>query len=186
MALMSGRHRRVQSSRPSRHGRHRKPPPRHRLIVPAVTAVAVVAGGGVAMALVVSDPGSHPASVRSVRLPRPMQVTPPSTMPSAAPLATSPPPAAAPSPAAHHSPAKPRRTPPLLALTVTGHASYFAVSSGGHVLVQRIYHHGQHLDLRRRGLLVVIGNAGDVRLSVHGHPARLAGRPGQVRDITVR
>jgi hypothetical protein len=64
--------------------------------------------------------------------------------------------------------------------------SYIQITSrSGHLLIRRILHHGQHLAYRRHGLDVVIGNAGAVRLSVGGHRAHLAGRPGQVRRLHV-
>lgn len=73
-----------------------------------------------------------------------------------------------------------------MALTDVGADCYLQVTSRhGHVLVRRILHHGQHVDVRGHGFDVVLGNAGGVRISIHGRPAHRAGRSGQVRQFRV-
>jgi cytoskeleton protein RodZ len=95
-------------------------------------------------------------------------------------------PTLAPHKPAHRATATRPRPTDTLALRVTGSQSYIQITSrSGHLLIRRILHHGQHLAYRRHGLDVVIGNAGAVRLSVGGHRAHLAGRPGQVRRLHV-
>jgi hypothetical protein len=184
---MSGRHRKEPPPRPSRHGRHRKPAQHQRVLVPVVTVAAVLAGGGVAVGLVESA-GNHQAVTSSTSTPPPGPAVPAAPLrPSTAAAAPSAPARATARPRpSRRSSGRQRKPPPRLELRVVGSASYFQVRSGDRVLVQRIYQHGQHLDLARPGLSVVIGNAGAVRLSVRGHAGRIAGRPGQVRDLTVR
>lgn len=83
----------------------------------------------------------------------------------------------------HHHASHPRPdvAPHSLRIISTGPACYVRVTSrDGHVLVQRIIRGHQQIAFRRHGLAVVLGNAGAVRVAIHGHPGRRAGRSGQV------
>jgi hypothetical protein len=73
-----------------------------------------------------------------------------------------------------------------LRLVVTGSASYVSVRTwNNHLLIGRVLHHDQRLAFRQHGLRVTLGNAGAVRLTVRGHRAKVAGRPGEVRHFRV-
>jgi hypothetical protein len=73
-----------------------------------------------------------------------------------------------------------------LRLTITGSSSYVQVRTwNNHLLISRVLHHDQRLAFRQHGLRITLGNAGAVRVAVAGRPARVAGRPGQVRHFQV-
>jgi len=175
---MAGRHRKQHAVRSHGHrGRHRKPPSRQRAIVPTVTAVAVLAVGGVAFGHAIAQ-GQAPHSAGVVTPPTPRVVPP---VIAAAPA--TPAPATSPKPKrAHH---RHRPAPPALVVRDVGADCYIQITRHGHLLVRRILHPGQRLTFRHHGLDVRLGNAGAVRISVDGHHARRAGRPGQVRSLRV-
>ncbi len=84
-----------------------------------------------------------------------------------------------------HAKAKPRPTDSVR-LVVTGSASYVSVRTwNNHLLIGRVLHHDQRLAFRQHGLRVTLGNAGAVRLTVSGHRAKVAGRPGEVLHFRV-
>jgi hypothetical protein len=176
---MSGRHR---GGPAPRRGRHRRPPSRQRLIVPALAATVVLGGSGTALGFAVGGPGSG-----GVATPQATPFAAPAVL-SLAPnidptpsIAATPSPTGAPTPAAHQPKRSHVRPTDTLALHVTGSASYVEVMTwNNHLLVRRILHHGQRLAYHRHGLRVVLGDAGAVRLSIHGRSAHRAGRPGQV------
>lgn len=165
-------------------------------MIPAVTAAAVLAGGGVAWGLVAnSSPSVNDASVSAGAL-RPPTLAPRSSTDASRGSATSTPhPTTGPSSssssaarhhAARHRPARHQAAPPALSLTITGGASYLEVRHrSGRLVVQSILHHGQHRQFRGHDLQVVLGNAGAVRLAIHGHHGHLAGSSGEVRRFTI-
>jgi hypothetical protein len=179
---MSGRHR---SGPAPRRGRHRRPPSRQRLIVPALAATVVLGGSGTALGFAVggpSDTGGVATPVVSpfaapARLSNAPVIDPtPSIAATASPGA--PQPVTRPTHRAHHAHPGPADT---LALRVTGSASWVQVlTRGDHVLVRRILHHGQHLSYHQHGLNVVLGDAGAVRMSIAGRPPHRAGSSGEV------
>jgi len=158
--------------------------------VPAVTAAVVLAGGGVAYALTQNGGASAPTAATGAITPAGPLTGPtvdptsaPST-PSATASATSRP---THRPAASRHPARPRRTPPALAVSVSGSACWLEVTTAdGRRLVRRTLHPGQHLSFPEHDLRLIIGNAGALRLSVDGHHGYVAGRPGQVRFLTIK
>jgi hypothetical protein len=182
---MSGRHRRGPAPR---RGRHRRPPSRQRLIVPALAATVVLAGSGTALGFAVGGPAGTGAGVATpvvspFAAPAGLGNVPiidPTPSISATPVAHQPA-----TPKAHAHKAAPRPTD-TLALQVTGSASYVQVMTwNDHLLLRRILRHGQHLSYRQHGLRVVLGDAGAVRMSIAGHAAHRAGRPGQVLHFRV-
>jgi hypothetical protein len=71
-------------------------------------------------------------------------------------------------------------------MAITGSVSWIEVKRpSGRVLVSGMVRHGHRLTYRHGPLDVVIGNAGAVQLTKHGHTAR-AGRPGQVVRFTLK
>jgi hypothetical protein len=56
---------------------------------------------------------------------------------------------------------------------------------GGKVLYSGLLRHGREVVVRRGPASAVIGDAGAVRLSRHGHVTNPAGRPGEVRVVRV-
>jgi Domain of unknown function (DUF4115) len=179
---MSGRHRR---SATARRGRHRRPPPRGRLIVPALAATVVLGGGGTALGFAVGGPGGSTVTPQITPFAAPVVLsTAPVVDPTPSVSATS---TRAPQPTPSH-PAKAahRRPTDTLILRVTGSESYVQVATwNNHLLVQRILHHGQRLAYHQHGLRVVLGNAGAVRLRIAGHSSHVAGRLGEVRHFRV-
>jgi hypothetical protein len=178
---MAGRHRKLPPPRRGGHGRHRKPPSRPHAVIPTVTAVAVIAVGGVVFGHAIAH-GQSPHG--AVAAPEPPAVQAP----------VIPPPTPAPSPAVKAAKASkaskaarhPRVKPAALTVTDVGSACYIQVTSTeGHLLVRKILQPGQHLAFRHHGLRVVLGNAGGVRISIDGHRAHSAGRSGQVRSFRV-
>jgi cytoskeleton protein RodZ len=141
-----------------------------------VTAVAVIAVGGVVFGHAIAH-GQAPHS--AVAAPEPPAVQ--------APVIPPPTPAPAPSPAPKPPKARhPRVKPAALSVTDVGSACYIQVTSAqGDLIVRKILQPGQHLAFRHHGLRVVLGNAGGVRISIDGHRAHRAGRPGQVRSFRV-
>ncbi len=172
---MAGRHRK---SRQSHRGRHRKPPQRQRIVIPAVAGVAVLSAGSVALASAVGGASSprHPAAsagsvvVRSV--PLPSFPVPPRTSQTTSTPATKP---------VHHATAM----PPVLLIDDVHGPCYVQVSRRGTVLTRTILRQGKHLVFRRHGLDVVLGNAGAVRMRISGHHAIRPGAFGQVRVFRV-
>jgi hypothetical protein len=181
---MSGRHRRGPAPR---RGRHRRPAPRQRLIVPALAATVVLGGGGTALGLAVGGPGGAIATPQVTPFAAPAGVTNlPIIDPTPSVTAS---PATAPAPGSHttHTAriSHPRPTDTLV-LRVTGSESWVQVLTwNNHVLLRQIVHHDKRLVYRQHGLQVVLGNAGAVRVSVAGHHPHLAGRPGEVRRFRV-
>jgi hypothetical protein len=185
---MSGRHRRGPAPR---RGRHRRPPSRQRLIVPALAATVVLAGSGTALGFAVGD---QDGAAGGVATPVVSPFAAPAVLSNAPIIDPTPSIASTPSAVRHHA-AAPRsqrvhrahpRPTDTLVLRVTGAASYVQVLSwNDHLLVQRILRHGQHLAYRQHGLRVVLGDAGAVRMSVAGRPARRAGSPGEVLHFRV-
>jgi hypothetical protein len=164
---------RHSNTRRSYRGRHRKPPQRQRVIVPAVTSLAVFSLGGVALAHAVSSdstPGSAGAAIahNDVRLFPAISVLPP---PSGAPQPTT--------TQAHHVPAA------LRIVDVHG-PCYVQVTRHGKLLTRQILRQGHQLTFKQHGLNVVLGNAGAVRLRINGHHAVRGGHTGQVRLLRVR
>lgn len=86
----------------------------------------------------------------------------------------------------HHAPTH-QQSPASLRIADTGAPCYVQITSRhGKILVRKIMRGHQHLNIRRHGLEVVLGNAGAVRIAVNGHHFRRAGAMGQVRHIRVR
>jgi hypothetical protein len=175
---VAGRHRKARSS--SR-GRHRKPPQRQRLILPAVAGIAVLGAGTVGVAGAIGDNASahRPAPtagsvvVRSVPLP----TIPP--LPLSSSVARSPGTATL----HHHTAQRPTST---LVITDLHSPCYVEVSRHGVILTRTILRAGKELTFRRHGLDVVLGNAGAVRLRINGHRATRPGRLGEVRTLRVK
>ena len=70
-------------------------------------------------------------------------------------------------------------------MVITGSVSWIEVKRpSGRVLVSGMVRHGHHLTYAHGPLDVVIGNAGAVQLTRHGHTAR-AGKPGEVVRFSV-
>lgn len=70
-------------------------------------------------------------------------------------------------------------------MAITGSVSWIEVKRpSGRVLVSGLVRHGRRLAYRHGPLSVVIGNAGAVTLTRHGHTSR-AGRPGEVVTLRV-
>lgn len=168
-----------RNTRKSYRGRHRKPPQRQRVIVPAVTTVAVFSVGGVAIAHAVSDdPSRGDAGVAVAHsnyvLPTIRIVPQPSQAPR--PSAVKP----------HHVQAKPHHVPPALRIVDVHGPCYVQVTRNGKLLTRKIIRQGRQLSYAQHGLHVVLGNAGAVKLSVNGHKAVPGGHIGQVRVFRVR
>jgi Domain of unknown function (DUF4115) len=186
---VAGRHRKTHPPRGgerSHHGRHRKPASRQRAVVPTVTAVAVLAVGGVMFGHAVAD--GQPPHAASAAVPQAPSLPPPvvTVAPKAPTAPVSPAKANKPRRPPHHRVVHHRAAPAALAVTDVGPACYLQVTtSNGQLLARRILHGGQHVVFRRHGLDVVLGNAGGVRISVDGRRAHLAGRSGQVRSFHV-
>jgi len=178
---VAGRHRKQHAVRPhAQHGRHRKPPSRPRAVLPTVAIVAVLAVGGLVFGREIGR------AIAQGQPPREAVVTPrqPLVVPS---VAASPDPPAPPvATKARHRHHHHRVPPPALRLRDVHGSCYVEVSRHGHVLTRRILHRGQRVVVRRGGLDVVLGNAGAVRISTHGHASRRPGPTGQVRTLHVR
>ena len=176
-------------------GRHRRPPKRSRVVVPGVVAVVLLGGGGAAAYAITNSSGgsTQPAALAPVASPAPTVTAP--TASATLTHATAPvsPPSPAPTPSSsvgpvvthkrhHHKPA------PTLVVDVVRSSTYLKVSTAsGHVLTERIVGHGHHLSYPEQPLYVVVGNAGAVKLTIHGHRSHhVLGRPGQVKDLHVR
>jgi len=162
---MSGRHR-----QPSAAGRHRKPPQRSHLVVPALVTVTVLGAGGVSAAAALSGGGEHavprPRLVPGLVVPTPQPIAP-------KPIAT-----------ASAAPRSPRPAPVAhgLKLTAVGRVSWVQVVGPHHrVLFVGMLRHGRSLTFTQRPLAVTLGDAGAVRVDYNGKVYRHAGRPGQVR-----
>lgn len=157
-------------------------------VLPTVTAVALLAVGGVGLGHAVANDQPHGASVAAPLVNPPVLTPPPS--PGLSPSSPAPPPLSTPSsapatPPAHHG-QRHRTAPAALTLTDTGAACYVQVrTKHGKLLVRRILHGHQHLAFRQHGLRVVLGNAGGVRIAINGHHAHRAGRSGQVLRFRV-
>lgn len=156
--------------------------------MPALAATVVLGGSGTALGFAVGGPGGG-----AVATPQATPFAAPAVL-SLAPnidptpsIAPTPAPTGQPSaPAAHKSKLVHVRPTDTLALKVTGSASYVEVMTwNNHLLVRRILHHDQRLAYHQHGLRVVLGNAGAVRMSLHGRPAHLAGKPGEVLRFRV-
>jgi hypothetical protein len=178
---MAGRHRKQHALLAHGHrGRHRKPPSRQRAILPTIMVVALLAVGGVMFTHAVAQGQPPHAAIDAPRTPSivPPVVTAPSS------------PATAPArPKAkhhHHHHRAHHRAAPALTVTDLGSPCYIQVTSHGHLLTRRILHAGQHVAFRQHDLHVVLGNAGAVKISLHGHHVRRGGRSGQVRAFRVR
>jgi Domain of unknown function (DUF4115) len=145
----------------------------------------VLGGSGTAVGFAVGGPGGGTATPQATPFAAPAVLSlAPNVDPTPSIAAT---PAPTKQPTAAHTP-KPAHVRPTdtLALTVTGSASYVEVMTwNNHLLVRRILHHDQRLAYHQHGLQVVLGNAGAVRMSLHGRPAHLAGKPGEVRRFRV-
>jgi hypothetical protein len=181
---MSGRHRRGPAPR---RGRHRRPPSRQRLIVPALAATVVLGGSGTALGFAVGGPGDGTVTPQATPFAAPAVLSLAPNIDPTPSITAMPAPAVVPSPATTHKP-KPAHVRPTdtLALTVTGSASYVEVLTwNNHLLVRRILHHGQRLAYHQHGLQAVLGNAGAVRMSLHGRPAHRAGTSGEVLRFRV-
>lgn len=182
---MSGRHRKPHNRAP---GRHRRPPGPARWLAPGLVAVALLGAGGVGAHAALSDSGSdsHGTLLPTTTMTLTPTATPtdaPGVAPSSAP---SPAPSAAPSSSQAPSPAPQRahHSAVFLRLAVTGSVSWIDVRRpDGHVLVSGMVRHGHRLTYRHGPLEVVIGNAGAVLLTRHGHTTR-AGKPGEVLTFT--
>jgi hypothetical protein len=153
--------------------------------VPTVTAVAVLAVGGVMFGHAVAD-GQAPHGA-SAAVPRTPSLPPPVVTAPAAPAGPArPAKAKKPHRPAHNRVVHRHVAPAALTVTDVGSACYIQVTtSNGQLLTRRILHGGQHLAFRRHGLDVVLGNAGGVRVSIDGRRAHVAGRSGQVRTFHV-
>ena len=151
--------------------------------MPAMTAVAVLAVGGVVYLAAHGQPPHATVDVLVAAAPLPAISSPPSV-----PVGT-PSPSPSPQPArrpVHHR-AQHRVTPAAFVVTDTGAACYVQVTSRHGRLIERTILHGhQHLTYRRHGLGVVLGNAGGVRIAIDGHHAHRAGHSGQVLVLHVR
>jgi hypothetical protein len=181
---MSGRHR---GGPAPRRGRHRRPPSRQRLIVPALAATVVLGGSGTALGFAVGGPGGGTVTPQATPFAAPAVLSLAPNIDPTPSIAATPGPNLVPTPAASHKP-KPAHVRPTdtLALKVTGSASYVEVMTwNNHLLVRRILHHDQRLAYHQHGLRVVLGNAGAVRMSIHGRPAHRAGKPGEVLRFRV-
>jgi hypothetical protein len=166
---VSGRHR-----EPAAAGRHRKPPQRSHLVVPALVSVTVLGAGGVSAAAALSGGGEHAA-------PRP-RLVPGLVVPSPQPLAPQPVTTAAAGPLPTPRPAAPKAVSPGLKLTAIGRVSWVQVVGRHHrVLFVGMLRHGRSLTFTQRPLAVTLGDAGAVRIDFNGKVYRRAGRPGQVR-----
>jgi hypothetical protein len=173
---MSGRHRRGPAPR---RGRHRRPPSRQRLIVPALAATVVLGGSGTAVGFAVGGPGGGTVTPQATPFAAPAVLSLAPNVDPTPSIAATPAPTASAAPAHTPKPAHVRPTD-TLALQVTGSASYVEVMTwNNHLLVRRILHHDQRLAYHQHGLRVVLGNAGAVRMSIHGRPAHRAGKPGE-------
>jgi hypothetical protein len=154
--------------------------------VPALAATVVLGGSGTALGFSLGGPGGtvatpavSPFAAPAVLSNAPI-IDPTPSISSTPAVAASPQPSTVPT---HRARPKPTDT---LSLRVTGAASYVQVTTwNNHLLLRRILHHGQRLDYRRHGLQVVLGDAGAVRLSINGHRAHRAGRPGEVVHLRV-
>ena len=171
---MAGRHR---NTRQSNRGRHRKPPQRQRVIVPAVTSLAVFGAGGVAIAHAVSDQPSRPTAGASVVHSNDDKLFP------SAPILPTPSVLSLHVVRAHH--AKPHHVPPALRIVDVHGPCYVEVTRSGRLVKRMIMRQGHQLTFRQHGLHVVLGNAGAVRLRVNGHHAVRGGHIGQVRIFRV-
>jgi hypothetical protein len=179
---MSGRHRRGPAPR---RGRHRRPPSRQRLIVPALAATVVLGGSGTAVGFAVGGPGGGTVTPQATPFAAPAVLSLAPNVDPTPSIAATPAPTASAAPAHTPKPAHVRPTD-TLALQVTGSASYVEVMTwNNHLLVRRILHHDQRLAYHQHGLRVVLGNAGAVRMSIHGRPAHRAGKPGEVLRFRV-
>ena len=70
---------------------------------------------------------------------------------------------------------------------MTGRVSWVQViGPHGHVLIAAIVRHGRTLTYRQRPLVVTLGDAGAVRLTLHHHVKAPAGKRGAVLRFTVR
>jgi hypothetical protein len=154
--------------------------------VPALAATVVLGGGGAALGLAVGGTNGTSGGTATP------QITPfaaPIVLSTAPVIDPTPSVAAAPTARAAHSRATAKQHPrptDTLRLVITGSASYVQVRTwNDHLLIARVLHHDQRLAFRQHGLRVTLGNAGAVRLTVAGHRARVAGRPGEVRHFQV-
>jgi Domain of unknown function (DUF4115) len=181
------------------------------MVIPAVAAVAVLAVGGVGFGHAIARGQAPHASAGLTGPPAASPVLPaaPATTSSSTPSILGSPPAvtgtsvsrptvsAAPTSAPASASASPKLThrprahhhvaPAALRIVDAGSACYVQVTtSHGHLLVREILHGGQSVTFRHHGLIVVLGNAGGVRISVDGHRLHHPGRSGQVRRFRVR
>jgi hypothetical protein len=182
---VAGRHRKTRSRQHHR-GRHRKPPSLQLTVLPTVTAVALLAVGGVGLghALAHGQPHSASVGVAGAHVVPPPVTASATTSPAPSPSTT---PSSRPSRRPVHHVLHHRIAPAALTVTDIGPACYVQVTTKrGHLLVRRILHGHQHLAFRRHGLDVVLGNAGGVRIAIDGHHAHRAGRSGEVLRFGVR
>jgi hypothetical protein len=183
---VAGRHRRTPHYRAT----HRKAPSAAQRVVPAGAAAAVIAAGVVIGAQSFDTGSAHglvaaPGGLASPAPPLASVLAFHSNRP-------------APHQDAHHAPQhrhdahhKAARhhdvKPAALRLVDTGSPCYIRVTNRhGKVVVERILHARQHLRFQHRGLRIVLGNAGGVRISVAGRHFHRAGAAGQVRRFGVR
>jgi hypothetical protein len=171
---MAGRHRKPPTK--GAHGRHRRQPPRRRLVAPALGSVLLLGAGGIAAAAAIT--GGNGPGVRPVTTP----TASPELTATSAPTTATP----APTPSTSVEP-KPTRPAPALAIHVIGRVSWVEVTrAGGRVLYSGLLRHGREVVVRQGPATAVVGDAGAVRLSRHGRVADPAGRPGEVRVVSVR
>jgi hypothetical protein len=167
---VAGKHRKSARHR----ARHRKPPTVAQRSLPAGTAVAVLAVGGVFLGQSFAN-GQSPAPAHATSPPHVAVLAFHATRPAIDK------PARVQHPQAHH------RSPYSLMIADTGSPCYVQVTNRhGKVLVRRILRGRQHLTFRRHGLDVVIGNAGAVRVAVDSARFHRAGSLGQVRHFRLR
>jgi hypothetical protein len=147
----------------------------------------VLGGSGTALGFAVGGPGGGTVTPQATPFAAPAVLSLAPNIDPTPSIAATPAPAGQPTATPAHKP-KPAHVRPTdtLALQVTGSASWVEVMTwNNHVLVRRILHHDQRLAYRQHGLRVVLGNAGAVRMSLHGRPARRAGQPGEVLRFRV-
>ena len=129
--------------------------------------------GGVGAATALTDHGgTTPASVTALSPPSSTVSSSPSPVPA---------PSSAPAP-------RPHRTPTVgFAVAVTARVSWVSVTLvNRRVLYAGLLRHGHMVTFRQRPIDVVIGDAGAVRLTLHGHLHAPAGHSGAVLRFRVR